>query len=77
MNIAEASNAVRFHHQWYPDQLLLESGLSPDTRTLLQDYGYAPIPSNAIGSTQSIMRSHTYLYGHSDPRRQGGLAAGY
>ena len=77
MNIAEASNAFRFHHQWYPDQLLFESSLSPDTRTLLQDYGYAPILSNAIGSTQSILRSHNYLYGHSDPRRQGGLAAGF
>ncbi|HAT19045.1 MAG TPA: gamma-glutamyltransferase, partial [Verrucomicrobiales bacterium] len=31
MNVATATHAPRFHHQWLPDQLGIERGLSPDT----------------------------------------------
>src|SRR5204862_339860 len=31
MNIAEAVAAPRVHHQWLPDRVQAESGLSPDT----------------------------------------------
>ena len=32
MNIAEASHAARFHHQWFPDELRIEpNGFSNDT----------------------------------------------
>lgn len=31
MNVAEATNAPRFHHQWLPDELRVEKGFSPDT----------------------------------------------
>ncbi|EFI1507522.1 gamma-glutamyltranspeptidase [Escherichia coli] len=27
MNVAEATNAPRFHHQWLPDELRVEKGL--------------------------------------------------
>src|SRR6266852_7593708 len=40
MNIQEAVNAPRFHHQWLPDQFLVEPGLSPDTLKLLQNTGH-------------------------------------
>ena len=40
MNIQEAVNAPRFHHQWLPDQILVEPGLSPDTLKLLQNTGH-------------------------------------
>lgn len=29
MNVAEATNAPRFHHQWLPDELRVEKGLQP------------------------------------------------
>src|SRR5512139_955627 len=33
MNVQEAVDAPRFHHQWLPDQIRFERhGLSPDTR---------------------------------------------
>jgi gamma-glutamyltranspeptidase/glutathione hydrolase len=35
MNIAEASGAPRIHHQWLPDELRVEDGISPDTLRLL------------------------------------------
>src|SRR6266446_5747726 len=40
MNIQEAVNAPRFHHQWLPDQIFVEPGLSPDTLKLLQNIGH-------------------------------------
>ncbi len=40
MNLQEAVNAPRFHHQWLPDKLLMEPGFSPDTLKLLQKMGH-------------------------------------
>ena len=40
MNIQEAVNAPRFHHQWLPDILTLEQWFSPDTVQVLQKMGY-------------------------------------
>ncbi len=39
MNVAEATNAPRFHHQWLPDELRVEKGFSPDTLKLLEAKG--------------------------------------
>jgi gamma-glutamyltranspeptidase / glutathione hydrolase len=40
MNIQEAVNASRFHHQWMPDVLNVEQWFSPDTVQVLQKMGY-------------------------------------
>ncbi len=40
MNIQEAVNAPRFHHQWMPDVLNVEQWFSPDTVQALQKMGY-------------------------------------
>jgi gamma-glutamyltranspeptidase/glutathione hydrolase len=40
MNIQEAVNAPRFHHQWMPDVLNVEQWFSPDTVQVLQKMGY-------------------------------------
>ncbi|STI93716.1 gamma-glutamyltranspeptidase [Escherichia coli] len=39
MNVAEATNAPAFHHQWLPDELRVEKGFSPDTIKLLEAKG--------------------------------------
>ncbi|MBO6756740.1 MAG: gamma-glutamyltransferase [Roseibium sp.] len=77
MNIAEATAAPRIHHQWLPDELRIEEGLSPDTIRLLETRGHAVAVKNAMGSTQSILRVGTQLAGSSDPRRAGALTVGY
>ena len=77
MNVAEANAAPRVHHQWWPDELRVEKGLSPDTLKLLKDMGYEIAEKNAMGSTQSIMAQDGMLMGASDPRTDGDLAAGY
>lgn len=78
MNVAEATNARRFHHQWLPDQLRVEKGFSPDTLKLLGEKGQNVKVMPAMGSTQSIMLGPDGMrYGASDPRTIDDLTAGY
>lgn len=78
MNVAEAANAPRFHHQWLPDQLWVEKGFSPDTLKLLAGKGQKVAVKTAMGSTQSIMIAPDgKLFGASDPRTVDDLTAGY
>jgi gamma-glutamyltranspeptidase/glutathione hydrolase len=77
MNVAEATHAPRVHHQWLPDELRVEEGLSPDTILLLEQKGHDVVVKDAMGSTQSIMVTEDGLLGSSDPRRPGALTLGY
>lgn len=40
LDIQSAVNAPRFHHQWMPDVIRLERGISPDTISLLEKMGH-------------------------------------
>ena len=77
MNVAEATEAPRVHHQWYPDQLRLEKGISSDTQRLLEQLGHKLSVSAVIGSTQTIERARGQLAGASDTRQRGTGVAGY
>jgi len=76
LNIQSAVAAPRIHHQWMPDQLRVEEGLSPDTVKKLQEMGHEVKTKSAMGAIQSIMISDGVMYGGADPRRSTGLAAG-
>jgi gamma-glutamyltranspeptidase/glutathione hydrolase len=42
MNLQQAINAPRIHHQWFPDEILAEPfGMSPDTRIALESLGHS------------------------------------
>jgi gamma-glutamyltranspeptidase/glutathione hydrolase len=78
MNVAEASIFPRVHHQWLPEELRVEEGLSLDTLRLLEELGYNVTVKEAMGSTQSILRRDDgALFGASDTRRPTALTAGY
>ncbi|MGE6453029.1 gamma-glutamyltransferase [Shewanella baltica] len=77
LNIAEASNAARVHHQWLPDELRVESSLNRDTISLLEAKGHKVKVQSAMGSTQSIMLTEQGIFGASDPRHSGSEAIGY
>lgn len=77
MNIASATNAVRVHHQWFPDRLQVERELNGDTINLLTERGQAVAFTNTMGGSQSIMQVNGWLYGASDPRKPGSLTLGY
>jgi gamma-glutamyltranspeptidase / glutathione hydrolase len=76
MNVAEATEAPRVHHQWLPDELRIERGLSIDTIRLLQARGHKVEMRQAMGSTHSIMMTRQGFEGASDQRQAGTLAAG-
>ena len=77
MNIAAAAAAPRVHHQWMPDKLRIESGVSADTIRLLTVLGH-PIEENVrtLGRTQSIMIEDGWFLGATDTRRPSGWVAG-
>ena len=77
MNPAEASSAVRIHHQWLPDELRIEKGLSPDTVALLSGMGYKVVQLPAMGRTQTIEMTPGGFYGYSDPRNPNGATLGF
>lgn len=76
LNIQSSVAASRIHHQWLPDQLRVEEGLSPDTVKILGEMGHTVIKKPAMGAIQSIMVKDGMMYGGADPRRSTGLAAG-
>ncbi|GAB5374771.1 MAG: gamma-glutamyltransferase [Acuticoccus sp.] len=76
-DIMTATAAPRVHHQWLPDYIRIEEGISHDTIRLLEDKGHQVKQQPSMGSTQSILVGPDgMLYGASDPRAPGGLAAG-
>lgn len=77
MNLAEAVAAPRVHHQWRPDSLLVETGVSPDTLKLLRDKGHKVVVGSTSGSANSILVTPEGLMGAADPRQRGTLAAGH
>jgi gamma-glutamyltranspeptidase/glutathione hydrolase len=76
MNIADASAQSRVHHQWLPDELYLEPGISADTEALLRAMGHAiGAPGPMFGNAQSLVFRDGVMYGASDTRRPGGAVA--
>ena len=76
-NPAEAAAAPRVHHQWTPDELRVEKGLSPDTLALLKQRGHNIAVKPSMGRTQTIQIRNGQLYGYSDPRNPDGQTLGY
>ena len=78
MNIQSAVSAPRIHHQWLPDEIRMEQGISPDTVRLLEARGHKVTTSRAMGAIQSIMIDEDGTrYGGADPRRSTSSAIGY
>jgi len=76
MNVQDAVNWPRFHHQWVPDELRMEPGYSPDTIALLEKRGYTVKLESAQGEVAAIGFDNGYLEGAPDPRTEG-TAEGY
>jgi gamma-glutamyltranspeptidase/glutathione hydrolase len=84
MNIQEAVNAPRIHHQWMPDVVYLEEfAISKDVKENLIKMGYKFGDRNqtfrVLGSAQSILIDELsgYIYGAADPRRGSACAVGF
>jgi gamma-glutamyltranspeptidase/glutathione hydrolase len=78
MGLQNAIDAPRFHHQWLPDQLAIETGISPDTGALLRSFGHKVVvdPADESARVSGILIVPGDLQGAWDGRGQG-AAAGY
>ncbi|HEX5306345.1 MAG TPA: gamma-glutamyltransferase [Dyella sp.] len=80
MNMQQAVNAPRMHHQWYPDSVMVEPGLLTDAvKKELEGMGYQFKEVKSWGADEAILRNPKtgLLEGANDRRRPAGLAAGY
>ncbi len=79
MDIQEAIDSPRIHHQWFPDEILYEPyGLSPDTVSMLGSFGHK-FSSNPmyIASATGIMIDEKGVRLGAIDSRSDGLAVGY
>jgi gamma-glutamyltranspeptidase / glutathione hydrolase len=79
MNIQQAIDAPRVHHQWYPDEVLFEPyGMSPDTLKVLRSYGhaFAEKPGHIASATGIMIGKNGVRLGAIDSRSDG-AAIGY
>ncbi|NWF49158.1 MAG: gamma-glutamyltransferase [Ignavibacteriaceae bacterium] len=79
MDIQEAIDKPRIHHQLFPDEIFFEKfGLSNDLKNNLIEKGYAIGNEQTLGRVEGILIDNIQgmIYGATDPRGFGG-AAGY
>jgi gamma-glutamyltranspeptidase / glutathione hydrolase len=88
MDVQEAVDAPRIHHQWLPDETAVEArALSPDTRRVLESRGHRLVAPHEPNHLSAILIGGPALgraggdgkrfHGANDPRRGTGRARGY
>jgi gamma-glutamyltranspeptidase/glutathione hydrolase len=75
MNVRDAVDSPRFHHQWRPDMITIESGFSPDTIELLRSRGHKVETSASVARIFAIVaQPEGWLSGAADGRSYGKVA---
>jgi len=80
MNVQEAIDAPRIHHQWLPDRVSYERNeVSPDTIAILTSLGHSLTPVQSQGVVEAIVydSERDLLEGASDRRAPDGAAVGW
>lgn len=80
MNIQQAIDAPRIHHQWLPDHIYYEPyGMSPDTRRILESYGHRfnSSPGYIASATGIEIEAKTNVKLGAIDSRSDGEAVGY
>lgn len=73
MELGAALAAPRFHNQWSPDEIRIESfGLSIDTQNILKKMGYKLVEMPDMGDVNAIIKDSKsgFYYGATDPRKE-------
>jgi gamma-glutamyltranspeptidase / glutathione hydrolase len=77
MAIGDAVSAPRLHHQWWPDEVVVEPYFPPDKVLALVALGHRVRLGSLFGSAHSIAAGPESLTGAADLRARGAAAAGY
>ena len=75
MDPSRAVAEPRIHHQWQPELLFVDEGLSPDTISALEARGHSTKQMPFFSAVQLISADAQGIFGGSDPRK-GGWPAG-
>jgi gamma-glutamyltranspeptidase/glutathione hydrolase len=77
MDVQQAVDQPRLHHQWKPDKISLERGFSPDTVALLRKMGHEVDPDGGgVASVEALLVDGGWIQGAQNGR-SAGKAAGY
>ena len=77
MDVQQAVDQPRLHHQWKPDRISLERGFSPDTIAILRQMGHEVDPDGgAVASVEALLVDGGWIQGAQNGRSNG-KAAGY
>lgn len=71
MEPQQAVTEPRFHHQWSPNELLLEPKLKAGAGPKLSEFGHQVQSASSLAATQGTARTAKGLQGGSDPRKHG------
>jgi gamma-glutamyltranspeptidase / glutathione hydrolase len=74
--IGDAVAALRLHHQWFPDEVVVERGFPADKIEALTALGHSVKQGPLFGSAHSIAATPQGLAGAADLRARGAFAAG-
>ena len=80
MDIGQAVEAGRIHHQWLPDRTIVERwAISPDTQRLYEMMGHTLVFRTRMGVANCIHIDYEegLIYGAADSRTYDGRAVGY
>jgi gamma-glutamyltranspeptidase / glutathione hydrolase len=75
--IGDAVSAPRLHHQWWPDEVVVEGNFPADRIRALTALGHTVAVGPLFGSAHSIAVTPQGLTGAADLRARGAKAAGY
>lgn len=71
MNVQDAVDLPRFHHQWKPDILYLQNGFNPKVQAALSDMGYSIQPIESVARVEAIVVRNGKLEGGTESRMHG------
>lgn len=84
MNLAQATNVPRIHHQWLPDIVTVEPGISIDTLRAMEAMGHNLVRDETggyartvLGRVNSVGQGDGVMLGAADPRGPISAAVGY
>jgi gamma-glutamyltranspeptidase / glutathione hydrolase len=71
MNVQDAVDLPRFHHQWQPDVLYLQNGFRQDTQAALRNMGYDVRSTDSVARVEAIVAGNGTLEGGTEARAHG------
>ena len=70
MPIKQAVESPRIHHQWMPDELVVEGKISPNSKKSLERLGHNVKERISLGLVEAVAVQKSKVVGAADPRQE-------